>query len=525
MDVARFGLGARFDLLYNEPNAKVEQQIWDKVFSVINISDAEGLMLFGHRQAISYSDCTQYIYTCIFTNGKLKQMRKLFEKLKSGIMPLLCFDAPFIETNALREFEHVTGYGKLMPDGTLAGGEAQLILNSSDISPLDIPKHKQINILLSPDSYKGTLSARHAALRLAQAARSVFNNARLMHLPVADGGEGTLDAIISACSGSVHEATVKGPYSQSVNAKYGVINSDTCVIESAQACGLGLKGNLCYPLSASSYGVGELIKRALDDGFKKIIIGLGGSATNDGGMGALEALGVKFLDESGNELVGCGVNMLKIKAINLAYLHPAVKTASFEVLCDVTNLMTGASGATRVYGPQKGADSQAIDVLECGMENLRRWLTEAVGTDFGTLPGSGAAGGMGAAFAAVLGAKLFPGTDRLLQMLKFEELLEKADIVVSGEGRFDSQSIEFNKAAGGILARCTKRAKPLAMLCGSISESAQLFSNSSNISIMTIVSEPGNIEELLNDPLEAFDNAARRMFKMIKIGIDATENK
>lgn len=523
MDVTKFGLGARFDLLYNEPDAADVQQLWNKVFSCIDISDAAGLTLFGHRQVISYSDCKQYIYTCIFTEGKLKQMRRLYDKLNSGgILPLLCFDEPFIQTNAIRELDNVTCFGTLMPDGTLYGGEAQLNIAAHNAVARQ-PEHRQLNILLSPDSFKGTLSARHAALRLAHAARSAIGCARLIHLPVADGGEGTLDAIVYACSGSMHKLEVKGPYGQAVAAKYGVINDDTCVIESAQACGLGLAGNLYRPLDATSYGAGELIKKALDDGFKKIIIGLGGSATNDGGMGALQALGVKFLDESGNELEGCGKNMQKIASIVLEGLHPKVKAASIEALCDVTNPMTGETGATRIYGPQKGANADDIEALESGMENLRRRLTAATGTDFGMLPGAGAAGGMGAVLSAMLGAKLSSGTDRVLEILKFEEVLDKADIVVTGEGRFDSQSIQFNKATGGILARCTERGIPVAVLCGSISKSVRGLCDTGNVSIMPIVSKPCDLEELLNNPLEAFADAARRLFGMIRMGFEAAQ--
>lgn len=366
-----------------------------------------------------------------------------------------------------------------------------------------------MKVLLAPDSFKGSLTAKQAARILASAAEVVLG-CETICLPVADGGEGTLEAIVDAASGSYADMTATGPLDNPVNARYGLIDKgETAVIEMARASGITLAKPL-DPLYATSRGTGEMIADAVRRGAKRFIIAIGGSATNDCGMGMLSALGARFYDREGNQLRGCGANLEKIKKADLS----ALPILDITVLCDVTNPLLGPKGATYVYGPQKGADETMLAQLEHGMENF----ATVIGAD-GDFPGAGAAGGMGYALASVLGGKMMRGVDAVLDAMKFDALLDDVDLVVTGEGRLDGQSIRYGKVPAGIVKRCDARGIPVVAVAGGFGEGAEAFFNLGLTSLEPLTDGPRTLESSIENAETLLAGAARRLFSTLKIGI------
>ena len=293
-----------------------------------------------------------------------------------------------------------------------------------------------MKFLFASDSFKGTLSSERITQLLEAAAGRTFPGCETEGVPVADGGEGTIDAVISALNGTYRRLTVHGPLMEEAQSFYGEFEGDSAIIEMAAASGLPMvSADKRNPLNTTTYGTGELIKDALDRGYRKISIAIGGSATNDGGMGAMRALGVRFLDDQGNELEGRGRDLTRVADIDVSRIHPAVSQSRFTVMCDVTNPLTGPDGATYTFGKQKGGTPEILDVLEGGMIRYAALLKEKLGVDVDKIPGSGAAGGLGAAFCVFLKATLKSGIDTVLDLVHFNELLEGVDLVVTGAGR------------------------------------------------------------------------------------------
>ena len=273
-------------------------------------------------------------------------------------------------------------------------------------------------------------------------------------------------------------------------------------------------------MKATSFGTGELIKRALDEGIKNLIIGLGGSATNDGGMGCARALGVRFLDAEGRELLGAGEDLAKVAEIDMRSVHPRAKDARFTVMCDVDNPLTGEKGATYVYGPQKGADDEQLRLLEGGMCSYGRLLNNLANRDVSSAAGAGAAGGMGAMLMALFNAGLMPGIDAMLEAIDFETLLNRVSLVITGEGMLDCQTARHGKAVAGIMKRCTKRKIPVAIITGAMGRGAEEIYNLGNAGIMTLINAPMSTEQAMEKGTELFDDAADRMFRFIRMGRD-----
>ena len=307
-----------------------------------------------------------------------------------------------------------------------------------------------MKFLFASDSFKGTLSSEQIITLLDAAAKNVFPDCETMGIPVADGGEGTIDAVISVLHGSIHEVDVHGPLMEEVVSRYGETGNGAAVIEMAAASGLPMVPvDKRDPRVTTTYGTGELIKTALDRGCRDITIAIGGSATNDGGMGAMRALGIRFLDENGEALSGCGNDLARVADIDISGLHSAVKDARFTIMCDVNNPLTGPDGATYTFGKQKGGSPEILDELEQGMIHYAALIREKMGTDVDQIPGSGAAGGLGAAFCVFLKAEMKSGIETVLDLIHFDELLEGVDLVITGEGRIDWQSA-FGKVPSGI---------------------------------------------------------------------------
>ncbi|MFS8501634.1 MAG: glycerate kinase [Caldicoprobacter sp.] len=378
-----------------------------------------------------------------------------------------------------------------------------------------------MKIVLAPDSFKGSFSSLEVIEHLEEVARRHFSPLEVVKVPIADGGEGTVDALVTAAKGEYRTVEVMGPLPEMrVKAKYGIIHGKTAVIEMAQASGLPLiPTGKRDPLNATTYGTGELIRKALDEGIRDFIIGIGGSATNDGGIGAAQALGVKFLDRFGKEVGLGGKQLQHIEKIILDNIDPRIKESTITVICDVSNPLTGPHGATAVYGPQKGVTEETFNILESGMKNYERLIKETTGMDMSKVPGSGAAGGLGAALVAFFGAVLKPGIDTILDYVRFEELIEGADLVITGEGRIDGQSL-YGKVPVGIARRCKSKGIKVIAIVGGMGPGAQKVYDCGIASIMPIVNAPISLDEAIARSQELLKDAADRMFRFIKLGME-----
>lgn len=377
-----------------------------------------------------------------------------------------------------------------------------------------------MKFLFASDSLKGTLSSDDTGRLLAKAAKEVFPACICESIPVADGGEGTVDAVIRAVQGQQIRVKAQDPLMQTRETYYGKLDENRAIIEMALASGYALvPAEKRNPLYTSSYGTGELIRDALDRGFRNITIAIGGSATNDGGMGCMRALGVRFLDRAGRELMGNGSDLGRLAAIDDSGLDPRIADAVFTVMCDVTNPLCGENGATYTFGPQKGATPEILERLERGMENYRDILTRTYDMNPDTIPGSGAAGGLGAALLVFLRAQLKSGIETVLDLIEFDRRLKGVSLVVTGEGCTDWQSC-YGKVVQGVGDRCRKHNVPAVALVGGMGEGAEQIYEHGIRSIVTTVNG-------IMPPKEAFKNAeilyyqaALRLFRLLKTGME-----
>lgn len=380
-------------------------------------------------------------------------------------------------------------------------------------------EEKSMRILFASDSFKGTISSEESITMLSEAAEKIFPGCETIGVPVADGGEGTVKAVVEAAKGTYRQRKVCGPLMEEIQAFYGVIREEAAVIEMAAASGLPLVPvNLRNPLNTSTYGTGQLIQDALDQGLKKLSIAIGGSATNDGGMGAMRALGIRFLDKNGRELPGMGRDLEKVADIDMSGLNPAVKKAEITVMCDVRNPLTGPDGAAYTFGRQKGGTPEILDRLEAGMKNYASVMKTKLGIDVEKTAGAGAAGGLGAALCGFLNADLRPGIETVLDLIDFDRLLEGTDLVITGEGCMDGQSV-FGKAPSGIGQRCKARGIPAVAIVGAMDKGAEGIYNFGIESILTAVNKPMDIDQACARARELYIGAAERTFRMIRVGM------
>lgn len=319
-----------------------------------------------------------------------------------------------------------------------------------------------MKILLAPDSFKGSLSAVEVCRIAAAALRESIKDVTVQAIPVADGGEGTVDSFVFAIGAERRETVVTGPRGLKVCAAYAVAG-DTAIIEMAQASGLPLMLGQPNAKKATTLGTGELIKKAAADGCRKLVIGIGGSATTDGGLGCLSALGVRFTDEAGQPVSPDGEGLAQVAHIDVSGLDPAVKQCEITVLCDVTNPLFGPNGAAAVYGPQKGADPETVAFLDDALRHYAAVVRDSLGVDAADEPGAGAAGGLGYALKVFLNAEMKSGAQAVLDLCGFDEKAKDADWVITGEGKFDRQSL-MGKLPGEIARRLG--GKNAAVLCG-----------------------------------------------------------
>ena len=318
--------------------------------------------------------------------------------------------------------------------------------------------------LVLSDSFKGTLSSPD----ICRIARSLhIPGWHIDALPVADGGEGTTDCFLDACGGQRIALPVSGPFGGTIDGFYGLLPDGTAVVECAAAAGLHQAEGRPDPEAATTYGVGQLLAHALDHGAKRLILGLGGSCTNDGGCGAAAALGVRFYDRQGRGFVPTGGTLAHIEAIDLSGRHPGLRPGVLTVMCDIDNPLYGETGAAYIFAPQKGADDACVQRLDAGLRHLAAVLHAQLGAEVDTLPGGGAAGGFGAGCAALLCGALRSGITTVLDTVDFDRRAVGCDLVVTGEGSFDAQSLG-GKAISGVAGRCQKLHVPAAVLAGRV---------------------------------------------------------
>lgn len=390
-----------------------------------------------------------------------------------------------------------------------------------------------MKFLFASDSFKGTLSSRQTAALLTRAAGEIFPGCECVQVEMADGGEGTADAVLSAAGGQIRTLDVHDPLGRIIRASYGILPDKTAVIEMASASGLTLvPPGSRDPRRTTSYGTGEMISDALRQGCRKIAVAIGGSATNDGGIGCMQALGVRFMDGNGRRLTGqnagasadgetglyTGADLARIRSIDVSGLDPLAGEAVFTVMCDVTNPLCGGHGATYTFGKQKGGTPEILEELEAGMVNYRDLLLHQFHIDMDGVPGSGAAGGLGAALMVFLNGELKSGIETVLDLTGFDLKLADTDLVVTGEGRADGQSV-CGKVMQGVGLRCRKYGVPAVAVTGSMEPGAESLFDCGIDSIITTVNGVMPLEEALERAEELYLDAARRMFRMLRAGM------
>ncbi|EGT4256080.1 glycerate 2-kinase [Citrobacter amalonaticus] len=377
-----------------------------------------------------------------------------------------------------------------------------------------------MKIVIAPDSYKESLSATEVAQAIEKGFREIFPDAQYVSVPVADGGEGTVEAMIAATHGSAHSALVTGPLGEKVNANWGMSgDGKTAFIEMAAASGLALvppeKRN---PLITTSRGTGELILQALDSGASNIIIGIGGSATNDGGAGMVQALGAKLCDANGTEIGYGGGSLNTLNTIDVSGLDPRIKQCAIRVACDVTNTLVGEQGASRIFGPQKGATEPLILELDRNLAHYADIIKKSLGMDVRNVPGAGAAGGMGAALMAFLGAELKSGIEIVTQALNLEEHIHDCTLVVTGEGRIDSQSIH-GKVPVGVASVAKKYHKPVIGIAGSLTRDVGVVHQYGIDAVFSVLTSIGTLEEAFRGAFDNIYRASRNIAATLAVGM------
>lgn len=370
------------------------------------------------------------------------------------------------------------------------------------------------NFILIPDSFKGTLSAIEVCNIMKSSIKNLYKDANIISVPVADGGEGTVDAFLYALGGEKKSVWVSDAFNeQKILAHYAMLKDNIAIIEMATCAGLPLVKNRLEPDKTTTFGVGELIIDAINSGAKKIILGLGGSATNDGGCGMASALGVKFKDEQDQEFIPTGGTLSQIYKIDMNNIYSKIKDVEFISMCDVDNPLCGRLGASAVFAPQKGADEDMVKLLDEGLAHLAKIIKRDLHIEVKDIKGAGAAGGLGAGSIAFLQSKLTKGIDVILDTINFDELVSKADIVFTGEGKFDSQSLH-GKVVMGVANRSQKYKTPVIVVTGAIGENIQEAYNKGITAIFSINKEP---MEFSKSALKSKENMILTMENILRL--------
>jgi glycerate 2-kinase len=376
-----------------------------------------------------------------------------------------------------------------------------------------------MKVVIAIDSFKGSISSNDAANTISSGIKDVYHDADIVSIPLADGGEGTVEALVQTANGKLITKEVTGPLHEKVNAVYGILGDNvTAVIEVAAACGLPLiASDKRNPLLTTTFGVGELIKDAVNKGCREFVIGLGGSSTNDVGVGMLQALGFRFLDQHGKEVGTGGQALNNITSINLENALPQLKDCTFRIACDVNNPLHGTNGAAYIFGPQKGATIDIVEELDSGLKHFADVVDQELGKDIHNISGAGAAGGLGAAFTGFLNASLQSGIELILDIVEMEKKMENADFVITGEGKLDGQT-SMGKAPLGVSQLAAKQRIPVIALAGAVTKETERLNEQGITSYFSIMNEPMNLEDAMNEET-AFYNlrvTTKQLFQLIK---------
>ena len=379
-----------------------------------------------------------------------------------------------------------------------------------------------MRVVVAPDSYKGSVSAVGVAAALERGVLRVFPQAEVRKIPIADGGEGTVEALVTATGGKIRQERVRGPLGEAVEAYWGILgDGETAVIEMAAASGLPLvPSERRDPRITTTYGTGELIRAALDAGLRRIIIGIGGSATNDGGTGMAQALGAKFLAADGTELPPGGGALAKLKTMDLSGLDSRLAATEITVACDVDNPLCGSRGASAVFGPQKGATPAMVAELDSALAHFAECARAATERDVADLAGAGAAGGLGAGLLFFTPAKLRPGVEIVLEAVKFADVVKEAAFVITGEGRTDFQTA-YGKAPVGVAKVAKQFGVPVFCISGGLGDGADDVLAQGIDATMSICSRPLSLEECMRDGATLIEEAAARLCRILQAKVRA----
>jgi glycerate kinase len=375
-----------------------------------------------------------------------------------------------------------------------------------------------MRIVVAPNAFKGSISAVEAAAAMARAARGVFPSAEVREVPLADGGDGTMETLVAVTGGRIAEVPATDPLGRPVDSAIGILgDGKTAVVEMAAASGLCLLRPEEYnPLETTTFGTGELIRAALDEGANSLIIGIGGSATTDGGTGMATALGARFLDGNGEPVEGVGAELERVRHINLGGLDSRIGKVEISCACDVDNPLTGDKGAAAVYSPQKGATPEMVERLDKGLANLAAVIRKDLHTDVEKIPGAGAAGGLGAGILAFLGGKLTPGTDLVIRSCGLDRILQGADLVLTGEGRVD-RSTQYGKVPAGVAAEARRNGIPAICFGGSVGEDTSALHDLGIGAIFSIAPGPMDLETAIETAAGNLERTVAQVLRTWKL--------
>ncbi|MGF6488346.1 glycerate kinase [Pseudomonas frederiksbergensis] len=375
-----------------------------------------------------------------------------------------------------------------------------------------------MKIVIAPDSFKDSLSAQGVAEAIALGLAEVWPDAHLIMCPMADGGEGTVESILAACDGELHRTHVRGPLGATVDAAWGWLpQSHTAIIEMAEASGLQLVApNLRDACTSSTYGTGELIRAALDAGAQRVILAIGGSATNDGGAGAMQALGVKLLDAQDQTLVPGGQALAQLARLDLSEIDPRLAKVRFDIAADVNNPLCGPHGASAIFGPQKGASAAQVEQLDQALEHFAELCAQALDNDVRDEPGSGAAGGLGFAAKAFLGAQFQAGVEVVAELVGLAEAVKGADLVITGEGRFDAQTLR-GKTPFGVARIARQHGVPVIVIAGTLGEGYQALYEHGIDAAFALASGPMTLEQACAEAPRLLRDRARDIARVWRV--------
>jgi glycerate kinase len=376
-----------------------------------------------------------------------------------------------------------------------------------------------MKIVIAPDSYKGSISALNVARSIESGIKKVLPKAECVIVPTADGGDGTLETLVEGSDGEIRSSRVTGPLGEKRNANWGALgDGNTAVIEMALTSGLALvPDNRLDPLNATTFGLGEIITDALENNFRKFIIGIGGSATNDGGAGMIQALGARLLDSNGEDLPQGGASLINLHHVDISKLDPRAKASDFLIACDVNNPLCGPEGASAIYGPQKGATTRMVKQLDSALSHYAKIIHRDLGININSIPGAGAAGGLGGGFVGFLNGKLLPGVDIVLDFIDLNYHLKDADLVITGEGATDRSTI-YNKAPIGIANRAEKLGIPVISISGALNEGFEEVHQHGINASFSIINSPMTLREATRNAPELISSVSEEIIRTLKLG-------